>query len=167
MSRVPANTVPRLQLVPEEAAPPDIAAIYKQTKDLLGIPWTAAIFQAYAMYPPLLRLAWAELQPNVVTLVFREDARAIREQAKRAVAQIYRPGYDRSQVERWGGDPHAIRSVCETFNYGNPKLLICARAVSRSLDGRRNPAGRDETDLRPDRPPVAEAQIRHLSLIHI
>ncbi len=161
MSQVPTGTLPRLQLVPEDTAPPDVAAIYKETRNLLGIPWTAAIFQGYAMYPPLLRLAWAELRPNVVTLEFHADGRQLREQAAAAMQALYRPGYDRSQVERWGGDPHGIRTVCETFNYGNPKLLICARAVSRSLEGRRSDALREETDLRPAEPPPGEERIRH------
>ncbi len=161
MSQVRTGTLPRLQLVPEDTAPPDMAAIYEETRNFLGIPWTAAIFQGYAMYPPLLRLAWAELRPNVVTLEFHADARQLREQAAAAMQALYRPGYDRSQVERWGGDPHRIRAVGETFNYGNPKLLICARAVSRSLEGRRNDALREETDLRPAEPPPGEERIRH------
>jgi hypothetical protein len=161
MSQSRTGTLPRLQLVPEDGAPPDVAAIYEETRDLLGIPWTAAIFQGYAMYPPFLRLAWAELKPNVVTLEFRADARQLREQAAAAMQAIYRPGYDRSQVERWGGDPHAIRTVCETFNFGNPKLLICARAVSRSLEGRRPQGPSDDTDLRPEKPPPGEEHIRH------
>jgi halocarboxylic acid dehydrogenase DehI len=161
MSQVRTGTLPRLQLVPEDTAPPDVAAIYEETRNLLGIPWTAAIFQGYAMYPPLLRLAWAELRPNVVTLEFHADARQLREQAAAGMQALYRPGYDRSQVERWGGDPHRIRAVGETFNYGNPKLLICARAVSRSLEGRRNDALREETDLRPAEPPPGEERIRH------
>lgn len=161
MSQVRTGTLPRLQLVPEDTAPPDVAAIYEETRNLLGIPWTAAIFQGYAMYPPLLRLAWAELKPNVVTLEFHADARQLREQAAAAMQALYRPGYDRSQVERWGGDPHRIRAICETFNDGNPKLLICARAVSRSLEGRRTDALREETDLRPAEPPPGEERIRH------
>jgi hypothetical protein len=161
MSQSRAGTLPRLQLVSEDSAPPDIAAIYEETRDLLGIPWTAAIFQGYAMYPPLLRLAWAELKANVVTFEFRADARQLREQAAAAMQHLYRPGYDRSQVEGWGGDPHAIRIVCETFNYGNPKLLICARAVSRSLEGLRRPGPSDDTDLRPEKPPPGEEHIRH------
>jgi hypothetical protein len=161
MSQERTGTLPRLQLVPEDSAPPDVAAVYEETKNLLGIPWTAAIFQGYAMYPQLLRLAWAELKANVVTLEFRADARQLREQAAAAMRDLYRPGYDRSQVEGWGGDPHAIRTVCETFNFGNPKLLICARAVSRSLEGLRRPGPSDDTDLRPDKPPPGEERIRH------
>ncbi len=161
MSQVRTGTLPRLQLVLEDTAPPDVAAIYEETRNLLGIPWTAAIFQGYAMYPPLLRLAWAELKPNVVTLEFHADARQLREQAAAAMQALYQPGYDRSQVEYWGGDPHAIRTVCETFNFGNPKLLICARAVSRSLEGHRSDALREETDLRPAEPPPGEERIRH------
>ncbi len=161
MSQARMGTLPRLQLVPEDTAPPDVAAIYEETKNLLGIPWTAAIFQGYAMYPPLLRLAWAELKPNVVTLEFRADARQLQAEAAAAMQTVYRPGYDRSQVERWGGDPHAIRTVCETFNYGNPKLLICARAISRSLEERRRPGPSDDTDLRPDKPPPGEEHVRH------
>jgi hypothetical protein len=161
MSQSRTGTLPRLQLVPEDGAPPDVAAIYEETRDLLGIPWTAAIFQGYAMYPPFLRLAWAELKPNVVTLEFRADARQLREQAAAAMQALYQPGYDRSQVEGWGGDPHAIRMVCETFNYGNPKLLICARAVSRSLQGLRHPGPSEDTDLRPEKPPPGEEHIRH------
>lgn len=160
MSQVSASSLPRLRLVPEETAPPDVAAIYEETRDLLGIPWTAAIFQAYAMYPPLLRLAWAELKPNVVTLNFREDARQIRAQAHSSIVEVYRPGYDRAQVKRWGGDPRAIASLCDTFNYGNPKLLICARSISLSLEGRQI-AEQEETDLRPDQPPSDEAKYRH------
>lgn len=161
MGQARTGTLPRIELRPEERAPADIRAIYEEIKDRLGIPWLPAIFQAYAMYPPLLRLAWAELKPSVVTLDFRGDAREIRALAERSMAAIYRPAYDRAQLERWQGDVHAILTLCETFNYGNPKLLICARAVSRGMEGRRTSVERDEPDLRPDRPPPEEDKIRH------
>lgn len=125
----------RLQPVSEKEATGEIPEIYESTKDLLGIPWTAAIFQGYAMYPALLRRAWAELRPSVVTLAFREDARRLREQADGALDEIYQPGYGPAEVELWGGDLSRIRELVEIFNYGNAKLFLCATAITRSLEG--------------------------------
>ncbi len=110
---------PKLRSVSEKDAQGEIAAIYESTKEVLGIPWTAAIFQGYATYPPLLRLAWLDLRPSAATL--------------------------------------GIRELLETFNYGNSKLLLCATAVTLSLEGR-PVAGTGE--LEPSTPQPAEAAMR-------
>ncbi len=152
---------PRLKPVPEKEATGEIARIYQETRDALGIPWTAAIFQGYATYPALLRLAWDELQPNVVTGAFRGDSRVLRGHAAQAMERIYRPGYEVKEVRAWGADPEQIRELLDTFNYGNPKLLLCATAIARGLEGR---PGGATGELAPAPVPPEEAAIRRRNI---
>jgi hypothetical protein len=87
-----------LHLVKPEAADPRVRRIYDDTRRTLHLPWIGALFQAYALYPDYLEMAWNELLPALGIRQFAADATAIGNAADQAVARFYTPSYSGRDV---------------------------------------------------------------------
>jgi hypothetical protein len=123
-----------LHLVKPEAADARVRRIYDDTRRTLHLPWIGALFQAYALYPDYLEMAWNELRPALGTPQFAADAAAIGNAADQAVARFYTPSYSSRDVAAMNLNLPAIRETINAFHVGNPKLLLVATALQRAFE---------------------------------
>jgi hypothetical protein len=140
-----------LHLVKPEAADPRVRRIFDDTRRTLHLPWIGALFQAYALYPDYLEMAWHELRPALGTRQFAADATAIGNAADQAVARFYTPSYSSRDVAAMNLNLPAIRETINAFHAGNPKLLLVATALQRAFE--EGPIGGGTGLLRPVKEP--------------
>jgi hypothetical protein len=123
-----------LYLVKPEAADPPVRRIYDDTRRTLHVPWIGALFQAYALYPDYLEMAWNEPRPVLGTPQFAADAAALGNAADQTVARFYTPSYSSRDVAAMNLNLPAIRETIDAFHTGNPKLLLVATALQRAFE---------------------------------
>ena len=140
-----------LHLIKPDAADVRVHRIYEDTRRTLHLPWVAALFQAYALYPAYLEMAWNELRPALGAPQFAADAAAIGNAADQAVARFYTPSYSSRDVAAMNLNLPAIRETINAFHAGNPKLLLVATALQRAFE--EGPVGGGTGLLRPAKEP--------------
>jgi len=142
---------------PEQMAQvsPEVKACLNDIQNTMGISWTPANWQAYAIYPAVMQLFWQRLKPAVQTEPFLRNAIAIADRVHRDIDTWYQPTY---QLEIDEAQRHRIGRELNAFTFGNPQLLIQQVALNRTLQG--HVVGRDgSADLR-----HALSPYRHLKI---
>lgn len=139
------------RLIRDHEAHTEISGLYGDIRDTLRLPWTPTLFQALAVWPDYLELAWTTIKRAVATDEFRSDAFSMREIAesnmqkhhaiKRTLSDADSAGLSREALDE-------VRGVLHAFRYGNPKLDIIAQALWCSLRGQPvgNPAPSNRAD---------------------
>ena len=86
-----SDTNVTLHLVRPEAADPRVRRIYDDTRRTLHLPWIGALFQAYALYPDYLTLAWRDIKAHIHTTDYETEVRRLSGQAREGVDRFVVP----------------------------------------------------------------------------
>lgn len=123
---------PRIHLVRVGQETPEVKGILADIQDAMGIAWPPANWRAYAMYPGVMRLFWERLKPMTATEAFLRDALRITELAYRDVSRWYTPG---RRVRLSLEDASRVEWELDSFEYGNPQVLIQQVVLTRVMQG--------------------------------
>lgn len=122
--------------VPEHRADPGLKPVYQDLKATFGVPWVGVITQAVAYYRPFFVEAWRQFQPSAKTHYFETRCDAIRLSAWEQTASSFDVPQAAPRLQQLGysaAELAQIRAILDIFDYGNPKYLIFATAIQRSL----------------------------------
>jgi hypothetical protein len=120
-------------LVGPHTAPAGTRALFDDIQDVMGVPWVAALWQAYAAYPGVLRLFWRAVRPVTASAAFLDATLDLTRVAHASVARWYEPG---PAVLGLALPPTVRRQVTwelDAFEYGNPQLLLQQHMIVRAL----------------------------------
>lgn len=120
----------RLTLVPEHHASGSTAIVFREIKELLGIPYVPMSFQAFAAYPRFLELLWSTIQPLLGT-------RELFQLAGRLRAEVYTRVHNYFAVpdfEHLAKTPQ-LADVLDVLMYADPVLFLLLSAQQQSFDG--------------------------------
>ena len=120
----------KLDEVPEDKAPADVAEIYEDVKNTLRVNIVNLVWRVFATKPKFLEALWGELKP-AGDAGFMEAAEGIRAAAIERVqaattVEDHRPAL--------GGDLHEAVQELRVFLEVNPRLLILLCALKRSWE---------------------------------
>jgi hypothetical protein len=124
--------------IPEDAAPPGIAAVYAGLRDALGIPVVNLIWRHFATLPGALDWAWATLRPAMGSAELQAGMARL-EALVTAVPEAL-PVATPEQL-----------AVIETYNRGNTENLLLLNALRLALA---EPAGGGVASPGPALPPL-------------
>jgi hypothetical protein len=131
----------QIPIIREEEASAEVGRVFADIKETLGVPVVSSFFQALAVYPKYLSLAWSQIKPQVGTAAFEGDAEGIRARSEGAARSfdisdhasgLRRLGWTDEQVLR-------VRQTMDTFHRTYPRLFLIATALKESM--REQPVG--------------------------
>ena len=121
---------PRIELVKEGQEPREVKVLLDDIQDTMGVAWPPANWRAYAMYPGVMRLFWQRLRPAVSTEQYLRESLKITEKAYRDASRWYEPS-PRVRLSRENAP--RVQWELDSFEYGNPQVLIQQAALDRAL----------------------------------
>jgi hypothetical protein len=127
------------KLVPEAQATGQVAEIYQEIKQALGVPHVNLIFQAYGAYPLFLELHWKAFKPLLATSEFFSLAQRLRADAYTRMHNYFKiPDLCEGMTDLSFsvGARHELEQVVELFYYNNPPLLLMVAAQLEAFDKR-------------------------------
>jgi len=122
----------QLPEVREADAPPHIAEIYADIKQVAVLPQVNLIFRYFATHPGVLEWVWATLRPLYAS-------RELIDAATQLTSTIDRPGPSPLFELLPSAEHNVVRRVLNAYNSGNPQNLIALRALVKLLDRRDQP----------------------------
>jgi len=122
----------QLPEIREADAPPHIAAIYADIKQVAVLPQVNLIFRYFATYPGVLEWVWQTLRPLY-------GSRELIEAAKQLISSIDRPGPSPLLEAMNANQRKVAGAVLDAYNSGNPQNLIALTALVKLLDNRDGP----------------------------
>lgn len=131
----------RVQLVSEADADIRTREIFSEIQHVLGVPYTAVVFQAYAAYPTFLELHWSAIRPVLNTHEFFDLAARLRADAYTRMHNYFTVPDLASHMEDLGyseGARDEIAAETELFSYYHSLLLLILAAQLLSFE---NPVG--------------------------
>lgn len=130
--------------VPEDAAPPEITAIYARIRHLTGAPMTALIWRHLATIPGALPEIWQAMGPVYESGAIQEAAwTGARESVTMPPASLSRDRLSAIGLDEQQQD--AFVRVLDAYNRANPVNFVAVRAMMRRIattaPGHTAPAG--------------------------
>jgi hypothetical protein len=122
--------------IPEHRADEELSRTYRDLKVTLGVPWVGVITQALAHYRPFFLEAWRQFRPTAQSRYFERICDEIRLLAWEQMSSAFTFAPQRKRLEALGYSDREISQIAATldlFDYGNPKYLVLATAVTVSL----------------------------------
>ncbi len=146
--RTRAEETPRLPEVQEGQAPPEVRSVFDAITATLRVPFVGLFWRVLASDPPVLRLAWEAVAPNLRTRAAEDAAEALRQHA------LIREAAGISSHKAFKGDlvraeiDYDLRTRIGNFNhialYALPKHLLAVTMLAEAMEGR--PAGGGDGD---------------------
>ena len=141
--------------VPEQGAPPEIAAIYAEMRAALEMPLVNLIYRHFATHPGFLPWAWGVARPLADAGTLQEAAGRLRAAVRERVAP-YTPvpalhGLEAAAVR-------AVHQLVEFYNRGNCMNVLVMKVLLRALDAPPGPGAPGPARVAP-RAPSAVAGI--------
>lgn len=128
----------KVQLVREQDAPPEVAAIYNETKDAFGLKYVSAVHQAYAGFPHFLALHWDRVQRVVSSRAFFQLADRLRADAYTRAHNYFEIPDLCARIQALSfssGAKNELSDVIEQFFYADPLLLLVTVAQQQAFEG--------------------------------
>lgn len=116
----------------EADAPPAIAEIYGDIKQVAMLPQVNLIFRYFATEPGVLEWVWTTLRPLYAS-------QELAEAAKNLSLRIERTGPSPLSAALDSADLDTARQVLAAYNSGNPQNLIALTVLIKLLEGRNQP----------------------------
>lgn len=132
----------KLKLVSESQAPEPIQQIYREIKQVLGVPYVSTVFQTYAAYPGFLPLHWRAMRPIISSGEFFALAERQRADAYTRVFNYFDvPDLCEQLTESLLSSDarQELSSVVDMFHYADPMILLIVAAQLQSFEA---PVGR-------------------------
>ncbi len=155
-----------LEHIREGEVPAELAGAFRDIKHSLRLSYVPLFFQALAPVHGALKAVWRELKPNARTRAFEEAAEDLRVELVHAAVDLGTPliepvlqsaGFDVDELDE-------LRDQVLLFQYADPKLLLCCKALGPSLDGERVGGVRLAAPLLATVPDTAEQELPELHL---
>jgi Halocarboxylic acid dehydrogenase DehI len=158
------NRKKRLELVHENAAAGEIAEIFAQVRDELGMPFVSAYYQSLAFCPPFLRLHWDAMRPLVHSSDFQKRSDRLRAEAYTAIHNYFSVSNLSSAAE---GTEQQLTQAVEYFYERDAMLLLITALQSTAFEGTPSSEPRPNP-LQPHRaqPEVASLLVPNDGLAH-
>jgi hypothetical protein len=138
--RTRAEDPPRLPEVQEGQASPEVRALFDDIIRTLRVPFVGLFWRVLAADPPVLRLAWEAVAPNLRTWAAERAADRLRARALIAEAagisshKAFKGDLVRAEID------YDLRTRIANFNhialYALPKHLLAVTMLSEALEGR-------------------------------
>lgn len=158
---MPLTRKRRLPLVREADASGRTLEIYREIKEVLGVPHVNLIFQAFGAYPRFLDLMWKALRPAAETRQFFQHADRLRAEAYTRTHNYFLiPDLCSSirEIQFSNGAQHELTDVVELFHYNNPLLLLIAALQLQAFED--GPAHRQSAATGAEHPVIAENPVQ-------
>ncbi len=123
--------------VPEQGAPPAIAAIYAEMRTALDMPLVNLIYRHFATHPGFLPWAWSVVRPLADSGALQALAQRLRAGVEAHVAPIAPPPVDGRLLAAHRLDAAAARAIgalVEFYNRGNCMNVLVMKLLLRALD---------------------------------
>lgn len=124
--------VPPLPELPEHAATGQIAEIYQDLRESLGIPNVNLVFRHMATVPGCLQWAWQRLAPLYRTAAIHEIAADLTAVAQPVLESLHRPAF--------GPSISAVAGTLESYIRANPINMVGLAALTAALDEKKSGA---------------------------
>ena len=127
----------KLRMVSESEAQGEIARIYAELKETLGIPHVSMAFRILAAFPRFFPLFWKCAQPLLQTGEFFSAADEIRVRGYNQMKAGFNVPDLAAKLVEFEFTPRAqeeIRDVVDLYEYVNPVLLLVVAALSEGFD---------------------------------
>ena len=127
----------QLRLAAPENASPDVAEIYAEMQDAMGLPFVDKLHQAYGMCPEFLKEHWQVAGPVVKSRQFLECAELLAREAEKQVQALAIPDLQQELASAQVSEASRadIRACLELFRRESAgSLLLCAWQV-RAFQG--------------------------------
>lgn len=127
----------KLRIVSESEAQGEIARIYAELKETLGIPHVSMAFRILAAFPHFFPLFWKCAQPLLQTGEFFSAADEIRMRGYNQIKTSFNVPNLAAKLVEFEFTPRAqeeIRDVVDLYEYVNPVLLLVMAALSEGFD---------------------------------
>ena len=148
----------KLVAVKEHQAEGEIAEIYSEIKQSLGIPHVNMVFQVFAGFPGFLPLFWNAAQVVLETREFFSGADRLGAEAYTRMHNYFAVPDFRSRIEELQFSPGAereLRDVVDLYHYNYPVLLLLCAAQMQAFE---NPetSVRQATIIEQQQPPARD-----------
>jgi hypothetical protein len=150
-----AITLPQLDsidTISEKEAAPSVAAIFKDIKETLGVPFVNLIWRHLATIPGGLEMTWSLAKPLYSSKVLNESARALRGQTKLLETLSPWPASVREALGLSLKDKGEIVVLLEDYGHANSRALLVLSYLHASLSTQ-VPSG-NKTDFKPVSPSI-------------
>ena len=138
--RTRAEEMPRLPEVQEGQASPEVRAIFQDIVYTIRVPFVGLFWRVMASDPPVLRLAWETVAPNLRARAAERAADDLRRRALIVEAagieshKAFKGDMVRAEID------YDLRSKIGSFNhiayYALPKHLLAVTMLAEALEGR-------------------------------
>ncbi len=140
--------------IPEAEATGDIAALYADIRQTIGVPLVNLIWRNLATIPGALDWAWSTLKPAYENGSIQAEARALRIGQSLPDVAVLRPSV-LSDAGLSAADLVAIGTILESYDRSNPLNLVAIGALLVLLQGNADGAPAGTPAERVAEPPVA------------
>ncbi len=123
--------------VPERGAPPPIAAIYAEMRDVLEMPLVNLIYRHFATYPGFLPWAWSAVRPLAASGALQPRALLLRSDIQQYVAPRAPAPVGDAALAQHGLDAATagrIVELVEFYNRGNCMNVLVMKLLLKALD---------------------------------
>jgi hypothetical protein len=127
------NRKKRLELVQENAAAGDVAEIFAQVRDELGMPFVSTYYQSLAFCPQFLRMHWDAMRPVVRSNDFQKRSDRLRAEAYTAIHNYFSVSNLSSAVEE--SVAKELPQAVEYFYERDAMLLLITALQSTAFEG--------------------------------
>lgn len=145
-----AITLPQLDsihTISEKEAVPGVAAIFKDIKETLGVPFVNLIWRHLATIPGGLEMTWSLAKPLYSSTILSASARALREQTKLVDTLSPWPPSVREALGLSLKDKGEIVLLLEDYGHANSRALLILSYLHASMSAQVT-SGR-KSDLKP------------------
>ncbi len=112
----------------EPDAPPHVAAIYADIRQVTGVALVNLVFRHLATHEGMLEWIWPALRPLYLSAELQGATNAV-------LGRIERPGPSPLDSLLTGRARADCKAVIDSYNKGNPQNLIALTAFVKALDG--------------------------------
>jgi len=133
----------KLRMVTESEAKGEIAQIFLELKEALGIPHVSMVFRVLASYPRFFSLFWKTAKPLMHTGEFFTTAEQLQMDAHHRMQNTFTvPNLHEklTELEFTSRAQEEVLDVVELYEYINPVLLLAMAGVMEGLEHPETPA---------------------------
>jgi hypothetical protein len=147
MKKITLPHLDAIHTVSEKETSPDIAAIFTDIKETLGVPFVNLIWRHLATIPGGLAMTWSLAKPLYASKILNESARALRRQT--ALVETLSP-WPESLLAALGlslQDKSEIVLLLEDYGHANSRALLILSYLHASLSAQLSAPGRGEGNV--------------------
>jgi hypothetical protein len=133
MKAITLSQLDSIDTISEKEATPSVAAIFKDIKETLGVPFVNLIWRHLATIPGGLEMTWSLAKPLYSSTVLNASARALRAQTKLAETLSPWPASVREALGLSLKDKDEIVLLLEDYGHANSRALLVLAYLHASL----------------------------------